>query len=234
MVNLTEKWALPLFNDTDMFDPIQTPLGLISTAAEVAMIRLYGMTLPVVPGQAERDLLYPAGVAKPGDGVFRSDLGYEERYFSLYHSTTNPGGRAVAGWQSAAPSIRARVYRAPGINIPQNTVTAVPWTNESYDSYKTHPAGSTRLIAPMAGTYAVDYQIDVSTTSLTTSAWVFVNGSGNRHANSEAVAKNHTGSAHIPLSKGDYVELYVFSSGLVAVGTSAVQTSFSLTWTGAY
>lgn len=53
-------------------------------------------TSPTVANQTARDALFPSPVQ--GNSVFRSDKGYEERYFGLYNSGSNPGGRPAAGW----------------------------------------------------------------------------------------------------------------------------------------
>lgn len=49
-----------------------------------------------VASASARDALFPSPVQ--GNSVFRSDLGYEERYYAAYNSSTNPGGRTPAGW----------------------------------------------------------------------------------------------------------------------------------------
>jgi hypothetical protein len=54
------------------------------------------VNIGVVANQSERDAQYPT----PGQGmrVYRTDLGLEQTYYGLFNSSTNPGGRDVAGW----------------------------------------------------------------------------------------------------------------------------------------
>lgn len=49
-----------------------------------------------VADQAARDALFPSPTQ--GNDVWRNDKGYKETYYGLYNSSTNPGGRSVAGW----------------------------------------------------------------------------------------------------------------------------------------
>ena len=50
-----------------------------------------------VANQTERDSVYPAPVQ--GNTVFRADLGYEEKYYAVYNSSSNPDGTTgTAGW----------------------------------------------------------------------------------------------------------------------------------------
>lgn len=45
---------------------------------------------------ADRDAKFPN--PQPGDGVYRTDLGYVQRYYGLWNATTNPNGKSPAGW----------------------------------------------------------------------------------------------------------------------------------------
>ena len=53
-------------------------------------------SLPIVAGTATRDSLYPVPTA--GNTVYRTDVGAQETYFTLYNASTNPGGAKTAGW----------------------------------------------------------------------------------------------------------------------------------------
>lgn len=100
MVNLTTKWKQPLFVDTDLIDPIQTPLGLMANAADAGIESAYRKGSSRVADSTERDIVFP--LPAQGDRVFRLDLGYEEGWFDTYNATSNPGGRVVRGWQPSA------------------------------------------------------------------------------------------------------------------------------------
>jgi hypothetical protein len=64
----------------------------------------------IVNSSTERDTLYPTPIQ--GNSVFRKDLGISQTYYEVYNATTNPGGKATAGWvderrifvQSTTPS----------------------------------------------------------------------------------------------------------------------------------
>lgn len=49
-----------------------------------------------VTSEAERNSIFPNPVQ--GNGVYRLDYGWEERYYDAYNSSTNPGGKTPAGW----------------------------------------------------------------------------------------------------------------------------------------
>lgn len=54
------------------------------------------INIGVVASQAERDAQYPTPAQ--GMSVYRTDLGVTQRYYGLFNSSTNPGGKSVAGW----------------------------------------------------------------------------------------------------------------------------------------
>lgn len=80
MVTQTPTWGLPLFDDTDAFDPAQAPHNLTSTQLEESLDVIYAKSCPPVASLAKRDALFPTPTE--GNGVYRTDLGYEERYRS--------------------------------------------------------------------------------------------------------------------------------------------------------
>lgn len=57
----TDQWKLPLFDDQDDFDPIQTPLNLISIALERAVTEMAESLTPVGTITAYGSPLAPAG-----------------------------------------------------------------------------------------------------------------------------------------------------------------------------
>lgn len=54
------------------------------------------INIGVVANQTERDAQYPTPAQ--GMSVYRTDLGVTQRYYGLYNSSTNPGGKPSAGW----------------------------------------------------------------------------------------------------------------------------------------
>jgi hypothetical protein len=93
-------------NSTEMSVADITSAMATSISEQIAILREGG----IVSSDAERDDLYPVPVQ--GNTVFRDDLGLRQTYYALYNATTNPGGKATAGWlnetrifvQSGTPS----------------------------------------------------------------------------------------------------------------------------------
>ena len=104
-----------------------------------------------VNSQAERDLLYPAPVQ--GNSVFRNDLGFIQTYYGAWNSSTNPGGRASAGWYNdqrnmgLVPIVPSTVTIPIGGSATANSIGIVSFTSiasvelgnvfsSTYKSYK--------------------------------------------------------------------------------------------------
>lgn len=80
-----------------------------------------------VTSQADRDAKYPAPVQ--GNTVFRSDLGYEEKYYAAYNATTNPDGTTgTPGWyRYAGGAPLSQNYLLNGdMEINQRGLTTTP------------------------------------------------------------------------------------------------------------
>ena len=60
------------------------------------------INIGVVANQTERDAQYPTPAQ--GMSVYRTDLGVTQRYYGLFNSSTNPGGRDSAGWYDTEKS----------------------------------------------------------------------------------------------------------------------------------
>lgn len=84
------------------------------------------VNIGVVANQSERDAQYPT----PGQGmsVYRTDLGYTERYYGLYNASTNPAGRTPAGWYKEAGQIVQVVYGISSTGITNSTQTFIDTT----------------------------------------------------------------------------------------------------------
>lgn len=81
-------------------------------------------TVAVVASAAARDSRFPTPTQ--GDGVWRSDKGWEERYFGTFNSSTNPGGATPAGWYPVAgamPFARANKTATQAISSNPSKVT---------------------------------------------------------------------------------------------------------------
>ena len=91
-------------------------LARLSSLEGTRIAELASATIKV-NSQAERTTAFPNPVQ--GNSVFRNDLGIIERYYGLYNSSTNLGGRTPAGWYSGSdgglvPMIPASVVVSGG------------------------------------------------------------------------------------------------------------------------
>lgn len=71
--------------------------------------------LSTVRGAEERDLRFRQPLQ--GDGVYRADLGCEERYFDTYHPISNPGGAGKAGWYPTGGIMPFVAFRNTGYDV---------------------------------------------------------------------------------------------------------------------
>jgi hypothetical protein len=87
----------------------------------------------VVTDQSARDAKYPSPVQ--GNTVFRSDLGYMQRYYSVYNATSNPSGTTgTIGWyeyRGGAPLSENYIING-GFDIWQRGDTTAITTASSY------------------------------------------------------------------------------------------------------
>jgi hypothetical protein len=101
----------------------------------------------VVTDQSARDAKYPSPVQ--GNTVFRSDLGYMQRYYSVYNATSNPSGTTgTIGWyeyRGGAPLSQNYIING-GMDIWQRG-NAFPSTSNSQtftaDRWKINASGET-------------------------------------------------------------------------------------------
>lgn len=68
-----------------------------------------------VNSAAQRDALFPNPVQ--GDSVYRNDLGYEQRYYQLYNSNSNPNGKTPAGWYQPTEIELFAGVRGTGVGV---------------------------------------------------------------------------------------------------------------------
>ena len=78
--------------------------------------------VPIVGNEAGRNSLYPTPAQ--GNSVFRNDLGTTETYYGLHNASTNPGGRAVAGWYNNQRNIGLVPIVPPTVSVSGGTATA--------------------------------------------------------------------------------------------------------------
>jgi len=117
-----------------------------------------------VADAAARNSLFPSPVQ--GNSVFRTDVGYEERYYSLYNVSTNPGGVSVAGWYPVSGKLPKALARRSTTAVTLSTGWAdrsatANWTTLFADNVVTYANG---WIVPVTGYYEVSVAIAASDT----------------------------------------------------------------------
>lgn len=158
-----------------------------------------------------------------------------------FDTTTINAGSVIGptGPTGTMPSVaRARVTKSGLQSITDNTITSVLWDTEEYDTNTFHSTSTntSRIVIPsgLDGVYMASYTVVFNgTASQISSAWMLKNAAGNRQAFGQA--KNDatngigiTGSASIPLSVGDYLEVMVFQNSGVALDCGGAISYFSV------
>jgi hypothetical protein len=230
---------IPLYDDTTSFAPIQDPFNGTSQAVNAALIAMQKTVAPTVANQAARDALYPTPTQ--GNRVLRADLGWEEMYYTLYNSGTNPGGATPAGWYPIA-GVKAggKVLRA----VTTVTFPAITWTLVTGSSDLVPAGGKAATgvsayngtwVAPFAGMWKVEAQISVNaavsiflavkknSTTLDTANAVVLNTAAGA---SGLTAANVSGT--VKLAAGDILRLAVFPSASAPWNTTDVLSFFGI------
>jgi hypothetical protein len=121
-------------------------------------------------------------------------------------------------------------------NTTQSASVALGFNTEDYDtdSYHDNTTANTRLVAPVTGYYALSGEMGTSSGAVSSWAdWFGINGGtrrfGYQWSTGGANAINATQVVH--LSVGDYVELFVYSSGS-SWTTDHANTTATITWLG--
>lgn len=102
--------------------------GMVSYLADNNFVQAYDGTawrsiggVQVASGTAARDALLPSPIQ--GDKVFRTDLGFEQTYYTAA-GTANPGGRASAGWYDNQRNMGLIPVLPSTVNYSGGTATA--------------------------------------------------------------------------------------------------------------
>lgn len=125
------------------------------------------------------------------------------------------------------PMPNVRVRRAAATNINNNTATAISFDTELWDvgGFHDNAVNPSRLIAPITGLYYIQATAGFAAAATgIREAWIAFNGTGTAiadesEAGSAAGASTFNMSTIYRLSKGQYVELFVFqtSGGALAL-----------------
>lgn len=130
----------------------------------------------------------------------------------------------------------ATAYRSTAQSITNATFTAVLFDAESADTdtYHSTSSNTSRLTVPATGMYRVTYDaaFAVGAGGAERSFWVAINGAGGASANRYAITSTgpnvpnaRNASIDLPLTAGDYVELWCYQDSGGALNTASEATS---------
>lgn len=140
--------------------------------------------------------------------------------------------RDLENWLSA-PVSRVSLGKSAATSIANNTITALPFDVEAYDTAELHSTttDTSRIVVPagLAGLWTYGYSVDFAPNATGVRlAYIARNGSLTRYAFSEApgtagVNTSFTGTVDLNMAAGDYTEMFVYqnSGGALNVGVNA-------------
>lgn len=132
--------------------------------------------------------------------------------------------------QSAVPNLSARVYNSAAISVSHNTLTALTFDTERFDTGGLHSTSvnTSRLTAPIAGIYLIGGGVRLVANSggNTRASMIRLNGttdigSFNDNSHNATYAADMCPVTLYRLDVGDYVELTVYQDSGVALNASA-------------
>lgn len=226
MATTTRGIVYPTTSNT--ITPLSNHFANLATSTDTAIATSEKTNaIPAVADTAARTALFPSPVQ--GNRVLRLDQMVIEAYYGTYNATTNKGGALSAGWYPMAGNTpRCKVVK----NIAQTGGTStyvITWNNagavqDRWGMYST--ANNTRITAPVAGLYRVNYMIRTSGTSARTTT-IRINGVATNLATGQVgtvgAATSPAQTAILSLAAGDYVEIQGIdaAAGLVVTGNDS-------------
>lgn len=187
--------------------PLETHFAAVAEGAQQAVNNLRTATSPAVASEAARNTLY--STAQQGNSVWRLDRGYEERYFSEYSASANPGGASPAGWYPVNGAMPfASIFRS------STTASIAPggWVAAYQSQYWAGGSRSPDFAAynngwtiPLTGLWEVEAMVSLNTTA-NTMLTLSLNGSTITVANQILTASGAgVGSTSAATIKSDFV-----------------------------
>lgn len=135
----------------------------LDLAQSVADIMRTNHMAVAVADRTARDLAFPNPVQ--GDRVFRNDLGYEQVYYGLYSSASNPGGMRTAGWDRFDARMRqSGIVTAVTDSVGDLTIThGLPVTPTGVQAINVASgARPFRLVCEFYATSATTFKVRIS------------------------------------------------------------------------
>lgn len=118
-MGLTSPDSIPYPEEDNAFAPLAPHFAAVAEGAQTAINNLRASASPPAGSVSGRNAIYPTPVQ--GNAVFRTDKGYEERFYAEYSAGGNPGGATPAGWYPTSGAKPAFYATASGISLASGT-----------------------------------------------------------------------------------------------------------------
>lgn len=185
--------------------------GLLKSVNSAGTVTTYGTGLDA---EAVRDTIAAALVAGTNVTITVDDPGNT----ITIASSGSGGGGGGTGF--------TRLRKSATQTISSGTWTAVTWDTEDYDTLAMHDnvTNNSRLTAPSAGVYAVNFSVQLGTASGDCYIQFAINGTrvpGRAYLPSAGGSRSYTLHRMLAVSSGDYIEAFIFASGGATLTTVA-------------
>lgn len=171
----TSPWNIPLFDDSMPVAPLQSLFNGQSSALNAALSSLNTgfktQAATPVASVGERAVIFPAPVQ--GNAVYRTDLGYEERYFATYDSNSNVAGATPAGWYPLA-NAGPYYYGQKTIDqqLPNGQGAQITFNNNNALGMSATTGGN--VTVPITGWYRVTASLGGFSSGAGNNRWLYV------------------------------------------------------------
>lgn len=206
--------------------PLETHFAALAQGAQDGINSVRASATPSVPSEAARNTLYPSPVQS--NSVWRSDRGYEERYFSEYNASANPGGATPAGWYPVTGNMpMGAIYRSStAASLATGQWVAVYQSQYWAGGYRTpdFTAYNNGWTIPITGLWSIEMAVSMSTSS-STLITISLNGTTITVANQLATGSSGgvsgssvpTINTILPLTANDILRIHVLHTNAAAI-----------------
>lgn len=206
-MGITAPDNIPFPDAGTALPPLETHFAALAEGAQAGINSVRAAATPSVTSETARNTLYPTPAQ--GDSVWRTDRGYEERYFSEYNSSANPGGATPAGWYPVSGAMPfASIFRSSATaSIAPGTWVAVYQTQYWAGGTRTQEftAYNNGWTIPITGLWQVEAVVSLQTTA-NTMLTLSLNGNNITVANQILTASGAgVGSTSVATIKSDFV-----------------------------
>lgn len=231
-MGITAPDNIPFPDAGTALPPLETHFAALAEGAQQALNSLRASATAPVANAAGRNNLYPSPVQ--GNAVWRLDLGYEERYFSEYSASGNPGGATPAGWYPTGGNTPA----AFGIKTANQTFNSGAGTLITFDTLDAHGGmtvtASSTFTVPVTGWYRLSIKIGSFSGNGGADRWLYA--TLNTTSASNPIISNNTAgttatfgilsfSVAYPLVAGDVIRYFSLQNSGVAYTLNNAQAA---------